>query len=274
MNQNKSKGNHVTHAYQTIRVEKNSPVWRVILDRPEVRNAHDLQTFKELSAAFDEAQEAADCRCVVLTGTGDVFCAGQDIRFTSAADEQARDEYGRWNVATRQRIQRNFKPFVAAVNGPAIGGGVYLATACDLVVAVDTAFFQMREIHAGNHAGGSFVFTVGRARSLEMALLGRRVPAPQAEAWGLINRCVPASEFDAAVDDYVSALIALPPLAVRYTKSATNLLLDTAGFSTALEAGGVMQRYLGMTSDAKEAKAAFVERRNPKFTGKPPAAKS
>jgi enoyl-CoA hydratase/carnithine racemase len=153
-----------------------------------------------------------------------------------AADEQARDNYGRWNVATRQRIQRNFKPVVAAVNGPAIGG-VYLATACDLVVAVDTAFFQMREIIAGNHAGGSFLFTIGRARSLEISLLGRRVSAAQAESWGLINRRVPKEEFQAAVDAYVSALVALPPLAVRYTKSATNLLLDMAGFSPLLEAG-------------------------------------
>jgi enoyl-CoA hydratase/carnithine racemase len=262
----------VANVYQTIRVEKNSSVWRIILNRPEVRNAHDLQTFKELSAAFDEAQDTSDCRCIVLTGEGDVFCAGQDLRFMRSADEQARDDYGRWNVATRQRIQRNFKPVVAAVNGPAIGGGVYLATACDLVVAVDTAFFQMREIVAGNHAGGSFLFTIGRARSLEMSLLGRRVTAAQAESWGLINRCAPKEEFQAAVDDYVSALVELPPLAVRYTKSATNLLLDMAGFSPLLEAGGAMQRYLGATRDAREAKAAFVEGRTPRFTGELPKA--
>lgn len=262
----------MANVYQTIRVERNSSVWRIILNRPEVRNAHDLQTFKELSAAFDEAQDTPDCRCIVLTGEGDVFCAGQDLRFIRTADEQARDDYGRWNVATRQRIQRNFKPVVAAVNGPAIGGGVYLATACDLVVAVNTAFFQMREIVAGNHAGGSFMFTIGRARSLEMSLLGRRVTAEQAESWGLINRCVTKEQFQAAVDDYVSALIELPPLALRYTKSATNLLLDMAGFSTLLEAGGAMQRYLGVTRDAREAKAAFAEGRMPHFTGELPKA--
>jgi enoyl-CoA hydratase/carnithine racemase len=262
----------VTSAYQSIRVEKDGRVWRIVLNRPEVRNAHDLQMFKELSAAFDEAQEAADCRCIVLTGEGDVFCAGQDLRFTRTADEQARDDYGRWNVATRQRIQRNFKPVVAAVNGPAIGGGVYLATACDLIIAVDTAYFQMREIFSGNHAGGSFLFTVGRARSLEMALLGRRISAAQAETWGLINRCVPVAEFQASINDYVSTLIELPPLAVRYTKSATNLLLDMAGFSPLLEAGGAMQRYLGVTPDGREAKAAFAEGRKPQFSGELPKA--
>jgi len=256
--------------YETIRIDKSGPVWRVVLNRPEVRNAHDLQMFQELVRAFDEVENDADCRCAVLTGTGEIFSAGQDLRFTRTADAKAVDAYGRWNVAARQRIQRNHKPVVAAVNGPAIGGGTYLATACDLVVAVDTAYFQMREIHAGNHAGGALLFTVGRARSLELALLGRRIPAPQALSWGLINQCVSAEQFDAAVDDYVQALLELPPLAVRYTKSAANLLLDSAGFSTHLEAGGVMQRYLGLTPDGREAKRAIGEKRKPRFTGAHP----
>src|SRR3990170_3935260 len=147
--------------FKSIRIDKAGAVWRVVLNRPEVRNAHDLDMFKELVEAFDEVENAPDCRCAVLTGAGDVFCAGQDLRFTRSADASAIDAYGRWNVAARQRIQRNHKPVVAAVNGPAIGGGVYLATACDLVVAVDTAYFQMGEIHAGNHSGGAFLFTVG-----------------------------------------------------------------------------------------------------------------
>jgi enoyl-CoA hydratase/carnithine racemase len=253
--------------YNAIRIDKAGPIWRVVLNRPEVRNAHDLDMFKELVQAFDEVENDPDCRCAVLTGEGDMFSAGQDLRFTRSADARAIDAYGRWNVAARQRIQRNHKPVVAAVNGPAIGGGCYLATACDLIVAVDSAYFQMREIQAGNHSGGAFLFTVGRARSLELSLLGRRIPAPQAEAWGLINRSVPAAQFQAGVDDFVNALLELPPLAIRYTKSATNLLLDSAGFSNHLEAGGAMQRYLGLTPDGREAKRAFNERRKPAFTG-------
>jgi enoyl-CoA hydratase/carnithine racemase len=253
--------------YESIRIDKAGPVWRVVLNRPEVRNAHDLQMFQELVRAFDEVENDPDCRVAVLTGEGDIFSAGQDLRFTRGADARAIDAYGRWNVAARQRIQRNHKPVVAAVNGPAIGGGTYLATACDLVVAVDTAYFQMREIQAGNHAGGALLFTVGRARSLELALLGRKVPAPQALEWGLINNCVPAADFDAAVNEYVNALLELPPLAIRYTKNAANLLLDSAGFSTHLEAGGAMQRYLGLTPDGREAKKSFIEKRKPQFTG-------
>lgn len=254
-------------SYTSIRVQDDGPVRRVILSRPEVRNAHDLRTFQELVAAFDEAEADDACRCVVLAADGPVFCAGQDLRFMATATAREKDEYGRWNVAARQRIQRNFKPVVAAVSGPAVGGGTYLATSCDLVVAVDTAYFQMREIVAGNHSGGAHLFTVGRARSLELNLLGRRLPAAEALEWGLINRVVPASEFDAAVADYACQLAALPPLAVRYTKSATNLLLDMAGFSQLLEAGAPMQRYLGVTHDGGEAKAAVREKREPVFTG-------
>lgn len=253
--------------YETIKVEKRGAVTWVVLNRPEVKNAHNLAMFREIEHAFGELETDPDCRCAVLTGAGDIFCAGQDLGFTRNATPQEFDAYGRANVAARQRIQRNYKPVVAAVNGPAVGGGVYLATSCDLVVAVDTAFLQMREIQAGNHAGGAFLFTVGRVRSLEMALLGRRVPAPQAEQWGLINRSVPAAEFEAAVADYVDALLELPPLAIRYTKAATNVLLDAAGFSTHLDAGAPMQRYLGLTPDGREAKKAFTEKRKPQFTG-------
>jgi enoyl-CoA hydratase/carnithine racemase len=256
--------------YTSIRVHDDGPVRRIVLSRPEVRNAHDLRTFKEIVAAFDDAERDDGCRCVVLAADGPVFCAGQDMGFMAKATATDRDDYGRWNVAARQRIQRNFKPVIAAVNGPAVGGGVYLATACDLVVAVDTAFFQMREIVAGNHSGGAHLFTVGRARSLELNLLGRRLSAAEAVSWGLINRAVTAEEFDDVVDAYARELAALPPLAVRYTKSATNLLLDMAGFSQLLEAGAPMQRYLGVTRDGAEAKAAFREKREPVFTGELP----
>ncbi len=262
----------VDSPYETIRLETDGPVWRVVLNRPEVRNAHDLRMFKELVDAFDVAENDVDCRCVVLTAEGNVFSAGQDLKFSRGATARDRDDYGRWNIAARQRIQRNFKPVVARVNGPAIGGGCYLATACDLIVSVDTAFFQMGEIQAGNHGGGAHLFTIGRARSLELALLGRRISAQTALEWGLINKCVPEAELDAAVADYTDTLAGLPPVAMRYTKSATNLLLDMAGFSNLLEAGTAMHRYLNLTPDGAEAKAAFAEKRKPNFTGELPEA--
>lgn len=256
--------------FQHLLVDRSAPIWRVTINRPEVKNAHDTRTFRELVAAFDMAEQDEACRCVVLSGSGDIFSAGQDLAFTRNATTAEADDYGRWNVAARQRIQRNHKPVVAAVNGPAIGGGVYLATACDIVVAVDTAWFQMREIHAGNHAGGHALFTIGRARSLEMTLLGRRISAAKALDWGMINDLVPAADFTAAVDAVAAELAALPPLAVRYTKASTNILLDAAGFTAHLDASAPMQRYLSLSPDGREAKRAFLGKRPPRFTGKHP----
>jgi enoyl-CoA hydratase/carnithine racemase len=260
----------MTTDYSSLLVEQRGAVRCVTLARPERRNAHDLHMFKELARAFDEADADDDCRCIVLGAQGDVFCAGQDLHFMKAASAKDKDEYGRWNIAVRQRIQRHAKPVVAAVNGAAVGGGAYLATACDLIVAAEDAYFQMREIGAGNHSGGAHLFSIGRARSLELNLLGRRVGAPEALEWGLINACVPAGELQDAVARYAQELCSLPPLAVRYTKAATNLLLDMAGYSAWLDAGAPMQRYLGLTEDGHEAKAAFRERREPVFTGRLP----
>ena len=170
-----TKETEMTTDYTSLLVEQREAVRWVILARPESRNAHDLRMFKELASAFDEAEADDACRCIVLAAQGTVFCAGQDLHFMKTASAREKDEYGRWNVAVRQRIQRHAKPVVAAVNGPAVGGGTYLATACDLVVAVEDAYFQMREVAAGNHSGGAHLFSVGRARSMELNLLGRRV---------------------------------------------------------------------------------------------------
>lgn len=258
-------------SFEHVLIDTATPIWRVTINRPDVRNAHDTQTFRELVQAFDMAEMDAACRCVVLTGAGSVFSAGQDIRFTRHADQAAIDQYGRWNLAARQRIQRNHKPVLAAVNGPAIGGGAYLATSCDIIVAHEDAYFHMREIFAGNHSGGQNIFTVGRARSLEMSLLGRKVDARTALDWGLINRVASAADYEACVNGVAEELAALPPLAVRYTKAATNVLLDSAGFSAHLDASSAMQHYLMLSPDGQEAKAAFLEKRKPVFTGRYPA---
>jgi enoyl-CoA hydratase/carnithine racemase len=258
-------------SFDSLLIEQAGLVWTITMNRPEVKNAHDTHVFQELSQALLLLEAEAECRCIVITGKGDFFSSGQDLRFTATATSEQMNEYGFWNEGTRQRMQRSPKPIVAAVNGPAVGGGSYIAMSCDLIVAVDTAYFQMREIQAGNHSGGVALLSVGRARSLDMSLIGRRVTAPEAERWGLINRCVPAEEFDEAVKDYATALSELPPLAIKYTKMSTNILMDSAGYSNHLAASGTMQNYLTMSPDGREAKLAFKEKRKPVFTGAMPS---
>ena len=255
-------------SHETITYEKQDRVATVTFARPERRNALDTQVCTEVIDAMRTAESDPEVLCVVLTDEGSVFCAGQNLRFTFSTDPQAYEEYRRVNRRMRDTIQKLEQPVIARVQGDAIGGGTYIATCCDLVVAVKEARFAMREINAGVHSGGAHLFTVGRARSMEMNLLGRYVSAVEAERWDLINRAVEPEELDATVDDFVQTILALPPLAVSYTKFGTNLLLDMAGYYTWLDAHVGIHPSLPWTEDGKEAKRAFLEKREPRFTGR------
>jgi enoyl-CoA hydratase/carnithine racemase len=256
-------------AYETVLVREDGPVTTISLNRPERRNALNTQICQELVAAFDACAHDENARAIVLTGEGSVFCAGQDLKFTNEATLDEWEEYRVWNRRIRDRIQQIHKPVVGRIQGHALGGGTWLATSCDLIVAARGAEFAMREIHAGVHSGGAHLFAVGRARSMEINMLGRRIPADQAEQWGLINRSVDAEDLDEAVKDFTDALVALPPLGLKYTKVAANLLLKIAGTDAVLDAG-IGHPYLFLTDDCKEAKRSFVEHRTPNFTGARP----
>src|SRR5690606_2565024 len=111
---------------------------------------------------------------------GPVFCAGQNLKFTAEADDALKERYLKANVAGRERIRKFRKPVVARVQGHALGGGAYLVTACDLSVVVRGAQLALREVHSGSESGGAFLYTVGRARAMELSLLGRPILAEEA----------------------------------------------------------------------------------------------
>lgn len=252
-----------------VEIERSGHVAHVWMSRAEKRNALNTEFCRQLVDAFDGLAGDDDVRCIVLAARGPVFCAGQDLKFTSSATLDEWEEYRVWNRRIRDTIQYVQKPVVARVQGHALGGGMWLATCCDLIVAAESAEFAMREIHAGVHSGSAHILTVGRARAMEINMLGRRIPAADAERWDLINRVVPDGEIDAAVADFTDDLVALPPLGLKYTKVAANLLLQTAGAQTVLDASPG-HPYLFLTEDSKEAKRSFVERRKPAFTGRRP----
>ena len=143
---------------------------------------------------------------------------------------------------------------------------MYITSRSDLVVAKKTARLAMREINTGEQSGGTHLFTVGRARALEINLLGRYVTGEDAERWNLINRAVDTDEeLDAQVQDWVDQLVALPPLAIKETKDSTNFLLDAAGFD--LHWSAPFGRNLQYTEDRMEAKRSWVEKRKPVYKG-------
>lgn len=254
--------------YETLTYESKDHIATITLNRPERRNALDIQVCKEIVAAMRQAEAEEDVLCVVLTANGPVFCAGQNLKFTLSADAQIYDEYRNNNRRMRDTIQKLDKPVIARIQGDAIGGGTYIASCCDLVVAVEDARFAMREIQAGVQSGGAHLFAVGRARSMELNLLGEHIDAKTAERWNLINRAVPVEELDSVVDHWTSVIVGLPPLGVTYTKKSMNLLLDMAGYYAWLDAHLGLHPNLPYTADGRESKRAFVEKRSPVYTGK------
>jgi enoyl-CoA hydratase len=242
----------------------------ITLDRPDVLNALDAQTMRELVEALERLDGDDGCRCVVITGAGErAFAAGAYIKEMAAATPVSltvANTFARW-----ERIRRVRVPLIAAVRGYALGGGCELAMACDMIVAADDATFGQPEIKIGviPGAGGTQRLTraLGKARAMELILTGRNLPAAEAEAHGLVTKLVAPEETLAAALELAASVAAMPPLAVRAAKEAVNRV-----FELSLEAGLEFERrnffLLFASEDQKEGMAAFVEKRPPRWKGR------
>ena len=254
--------------YETILVEQRDAVTLITLNRPQALNALNSQVLKDLSAAFAAYDADASQLCAVLTGSGDkAFAAGADIKEMvekDAADFFLEDFFSGWQtgvVATR-------KPWIAAVNGFALGGGCELAMMADFIIASDTAKFGQPEIKLGvaPGMGGSQRLTraVGKAKAMDLILTGRFIGAEEADRCGLVSRVVPAED---VVDEALKAAEVIAsksrPVAM-VAKEAVN-----AAFETGLAQGVLFERRLFhslfATEDQKEGMAAFTEKRQPEF---------
>jgi 2-(1,2-epoxy-1,2-dihydrophenyl)acetyl-CoA isomerase len=261
-------------SYETIIWEQQGAVGRLTLNRPETLNAWTPEFGRELRTVIEG--EAADdgVRAVLITGAGRGFSSGADLKagFHPAEDgmpdirSELHDIYHPIIVGVR----RLAKPVVAAVNGPAVGIGCSLALACDLVMAAESAFFGLAFVNIGLMPdGGSTAFVppaVGKARAFQMAMLGERVPAPQALDWGLVNWVHPDERLMEEAGGLVEKLAAGPTRSYASIKEALNRSIygDLDG-QLALEAE--LQHALGRTTDFFEGAAAFVSKRAPAFSG-------
>jgi 2-(1,2-epoxy-1,2-dihydrophenyl)acetyl-CoA isomerase len=261
-------------SYETVIWEQDGGVGRLTLNRPESLNAWTAQLGRDLGSVI--TGEAADesVRAVLITGAGRGFSSGADLKVGfEAADDgmpDIRHELGDIYHPVITGVRRLPKPVVAAINGPAVGIGLSLALACDLVMAAESSFLGLAFVNIGLMPdGGSTAFVppaVGKARAFQMALLGERVPAPQALEWGLVNWVYP----DATLMDEANALIdklaAGPTRSYAGTKEALNRSIygDLDG---QLELESELQHALGRSKDFLEGVMAFGQKRPPAFTG-------
>ena len=261
-------------SYQHILLEISAGVARLTFNRPERLNSFNTQMHAEVRAALEEVRHAA-ARVLVITGAGRAFSAGQDLNDRAVAPGGAPPDLA-------ESIEKNYKPLVlalralpmpvvAAVNGVAAGAGANIALACDLVIAARSATFVQAFCKLGliPDSGGTWLLPrlVGTARALGLTLLGEKLPAEQAAAWGLIWRCVEDGELAAQVDALARQLAAAPTRGLARTKQAIE-----EGWGRTLQQQLDVERdfqgELGRSTDYAEGVAAFAAKRAPRFTGR------
>ncbi len=263
-------------SYETVEWKQAGGVGRITLNRPDSLNAWTDQLGRELGRVVNEDAAAGDVRAVLVTGAGRGFSSGADLKegFEPHPDDgrpdvqrELHEVYHPIMVGIRQLE----KPVVAAVNGPAVGIGLSLALACDLVLMAESAFLALGFVNIGLMPdGGSTLFVpaaVGKARAFEMAFLGERIPARQSLDWGLVNEVHSDDELMPATEALVERLALGPTRSYAGSKRALNRMLypDLDG-QLALEAE--TQHGLARTDDFLEGVGAFVEKREPVFRGR------
>ncbi len=240
----------------------------VTLNRPPV-NALNRAMRRELVAIFDAISERDDVRCAVLTGAGSVFCAGADLKDRPSADVPGDFlEHNRVTRETGNAIKECAKPVIAAVNGTALGAGMGLAAACDILYASSNASFGMPEINVGLAGGASMLKTLlGRSTMRRMFFTGQRLTAQEMLQRNVVEEVLAPEALLPKAMEMAREIASKAPLAVIYAKRAANMV-DLMPQRDAYRFEQEFTMALAKTDDAKEARMAFLEKRAPVFKGR------
>ncbi|TWT00338.1 enoyl-CoA hydratase/isomerase family protein [Reyranella sp. CPCC 100927] len=260
------------HDYETLRFEYRGRLLRVTIAGKSRMNGVDARMHEELARVFPDLQRDPDSDLIVLTGHGPAFCAGGDMawfqdmindptKFRGIAPEAKRIIMGLLELE---------KPIICRLNGAAAGLGASLALLCDVIVADETAQIGDPHVKVGLVAGdgGAVMWPqlIGFARAKEMLLTGDMLRARDALAMGLINHAVPADQLDAKVDEIAGKIMGNPRWAVRWTKTAMNVVLRDIA-NKVNDAAIAYEMLSNMMKDRQEAVSAFVEKRKPNYSG-------
>jgi len=266
------------HEYETVNVMRKGGAAKVELNRPDTMNAWNRQFGIDLLAAIESVAGDDEVRAVMITGAGRGFSSGADLKEMGSNDDRTPEGHPDVRRTLTERyhpiittIRTMPKPVVAAVNGPAVGIGLSLALASDLIVAKESAYFLLAFVNIGLVPdGGSSLFVptrVGMARATEMAMLGERIAAPQALDWGLINRVFADEEFASASEQLIDQLAAGPTRSYAGTKRQLNNWLYTR-MEEQLELEADIQQEMAGSADFVEGVLAFVQKRQAAFGGR------
>ena len=258
--------------YETLIVERTGAIAKVVMNRPEARNALDLTMRREMLGALDEIEADPTARVVILTGAGGHFCSGGDVK-TMKKPHTAAEGRGRVELLNKMVLRLvNFPlPTIAMVDGYAVGAGSNLALCCDLIIASDRVRFGelFCKIGLAVDGGGTWLLPrlVGLARAKELAFTGDVIDAAEAARIGLVNRVVPAAALETTTRTLAEKIAAGPPLALRLDKQMLNRAAST-DLASALELEAFSQGLAIASEDHTEGVAAFFDKRPPKFSGR------
>ena len=261
----------MSNSYETILVERRGPVGIVTINRPEKRNALNIQTRAEGAAVLDELRADDSVRVVILTGAGDkAFIAGADIaEFAERTAIQQREVM--LDRSLFNAIDGFPKPIIAMVNGYCLGGGCEVALACDLRIASDKASFGQPEINLGIIPGGGgtqrLTRLVGEGKAMEMILSGEIINAETALAIGLVNHVVTADQLEAKTMEIANRIAEKSPVALRLAKEAVKLA-SRSNLDEGLRREVDLFALVFSSEDKDEGVQAFLEKRKPDFKGR------
>ncbi len=260
---------------EVIIYQKAKGLATITLNRPEVLNALDMETFSQLEAVVEDLQKDPRVRIVLITGTGRAFCSGIDITFLNTIREMNSSQFRSWLRRVQEKIFKNLvsleKPVIAKINGLALGAGLELALACDIRIASEEAKFGLPEVNFGviPDLGGiqRLPRLIGIGKAKELILTARTLGAKEAEEIGLVNKVFTPDRLEEETKKLIDDLMKKPPLTLGLAK----LMIDKAievDLNSSLEEVIYIQNLCLQSEDHQEATSAFLEKRPPNFKGR------